>query len=169
MEQEIVRLNDIVDKYRFKIGVHVIGEERDFKEFTELQEEKRKKTIKSLEDGRDRAELRKNIKDFSKFSSFASIDRRNLIKSAMRVIIENLVPARLRVLFKLIDTPTRPSLEDIKKLFKCDPKRFQIEVKDPKFDEIDKLHYKMNMNPETHFKGRQKKFNFMNTKIALQN
>ena len=42
LEQEIVRLNNMVDKYRFKIGVHVIGEEKDFGEYNELQELKMK-------------------------------------------------------------------------------------------------------------------------------
>ena len=60
-----------------------------------------------------------------------------MIKVAIRVIIENLVPARLRVIFGLFRDRKRPSLEDIKKLFKLNPQRFYVEVKDPKFGQAE--------------------------------
>lgn len=95
-------------------------------------------TVKSLEEGKDKEELVKNIKEFSKFAGLGSNDRKKLIKAAMKVIIENLVPHRLRILMNLLDVSTYPSLDDIKKLFKADEKRFQVEIKDPKFEEIDR-------------------------------
>ena len=76
MEQEIVRLNNIIDKYKFKIGLHVIGGEKDFGEFNELQECQRQTTIKSLKEGKSKEELQKNIREFAKVSGTASYDRK---------------------------------------------------------------------------------------------
>lgn len=118
LEDEIVRLNNLIDKYRFKIGVHVIGEEKDFKEYNELQEFRRQHAIKSLEEGRDKDTLQRNIKEFSRFAGIAANDRKKLIKAAIRVIIDNLVPNRMRILLNLLDIETNPTLEELKKLYK---------------------------------------------------
>lgn len=133
----------------------VIGEEKDFGEFNELQEYSRQNTIRSLEEGRDKEELKKNIHAFGKFAGLASNDRRRLIKAAIRVVIDNLVPNRLRVLFNLVNKKSTASLQDIKKLFRMDKQRFEVEVKDPKFNELDRLHYYMGMDPEVHYQIQQ--------------
>lgn len=47
LEGEIVRLNNQIDKYKYKLNIVVIGEEKDFGEYTELQEYRRQHAIKS--------------------------------------------------------------------------------------------------------------------------
>lgn len=150
LEKEAIRLNTIIDKYRYKLGIHAIGEEKDFGEFNEIQEYTRQNAIKSLEQSDDQETLQKNIEEFAKFAGLASNGRQRLIKAAIRVVIDNIVPHRVRILLNITDTETNPSLEDIRKLFKTDKKRFEVDVKDPKFSDIDRLHYYVGLNPTTH-------------------
>ena len=58
LEKEIVRLNGLVDTYKYKIGVHMIGEERDLDEFIQMQEQQIIKISKKLEEGKDKEELK---------------------------------------------------------------------------------------------------------------
>jgi hypothetical protein len=122
-----------------------------------------------LKQNSDEETLQKSIQEFLKVSGLASNDRQKLIKAAIRVIIENIVPPRVRILLKITETQTNPSLEDIKKLFKLDKKRFEVEVKDPKFDEIDRLHYHCRVDAGTNYRIRN---NFQevtsNVKLGFQ-
>jgi len=139
MQQEIIKLNNTIDKLKFKIGVHVIGEEKDFQEFAEQQEFQRQTAVKSLQEGKDKEELKRNISEFAKTSGLKSNDRKKLIKAAIRVIIDNLVPQRIRVLMNLCEKRRDDATyEEVAKLFKADPQRYEVDSKDPKFDEIHK-------------------------------
>jgi predicted RNase H-like nuclease (RuvC/YqgF family) len=89
LEKQITNLSSQIDKYKYKLNIAAIGEERDFGEYNELQEYRRQTTIKSLEEGKDEKELKKNIADFAKFAGLASSDRQKLIKAAIRVVIDN--------------------------------------------------------------------------------
>mmetsp|Transcript_29512 Transcript_29512/g.26093 ORF Transcript_29512/g.26093 Transcript_29512/m.26093 type:complete len:278 (-) Transcript_29512:22-855(-) len=169
MEDEIVRLNNIIDKYRFKIGVHVIGEEKDFEEFNEFQIQQRERTLNSLKEGRTNEVLNERIKEFSKFTGLASNDRKRLIKAATRVIIENLVPHRLRFIFNISENTKNATFEDIKKLYSCDLKRFKIDSKDPKYDDYDRLHYFTKMDPKIHAVCKERCERFRNFKMKFKN
>lgn len=170
LEQEVTRLNTVIDKYRYKLGIHAIGEEKDFGEFNELQEYKRQTAIRSLEQTNDQETLQKNIEEFAKFAGLASNDRQKLIKAAIRVVIDNIVPHRVRILFKMTDTKTNPSLEDIKKLFKADKKRFEVDIKDPKFSDIDRLHYYTGVDPITYHSLRSNcRELFKDIRVEFQN
>jgi len=61
-----------------------------------------------------------------------------LIKAAVKVIIENVISNRFRVLLNLISEPNNPSLDDIRKLFKLDKERFELAMKDPKYSELER-------------------------------
>lgn len=155
LEGEIVRLNNQIDKYRHKLNIVVIGEEKDFGEYTELQECRRQNAIKSLEEGRDKEELKKNISDFAKFAGCVSNDRQRLIKAAFRVVIDNLVPNRVRVLLNLTNVQNELDLAAVKRLFRMNKQQFEVEMKDPRYCEIDRLHYYMGLDAEAHYKVRK--------------
>ena len=121
--------------------------------YSEAQEIRRKETIKSLEEGRREDELKHKIKKFGHMTGLACNDRQRLIKAAIRVIIDNIVPGRLRVLFNIVSNATNyASLEDIKKLFKMDEKDFELESKNIKYCDIDRLHYYTKVDPNLHYK-----------------
>jgi len=63
LEMEIIRLNKIIDKYKFKIGIRMIGQQKDFEEFNEFQEKQRQNTIKSLEESKDKEVLEKEYRE----------------------------------------------------------------------------------------------------------
>lgn len=109
-----------------------------------------------LEQGRDKEELKKNIRDFAKFAGWVSNDRQRLIKAAIRVVIDNLVPNRVRVLLNLTDVKNDLDLAAVKRLFRMNKQQFEVEMKDPKYCEIDRLHYYMGLDPEVHFNIRKK-------------
>lgn len=121
-----------------------------------------------MEEGRDQEQLKSSIREFSEFAGSTSSDRQRLIKTAIRVVIENLIPSRVRVLFNLTNITEELSLADIKKLFRMDKQRFEVEIKDPKYSGIDRLHYYMKLEPEVHQNVRNKCAAFHRIKMGFQ-
>ena len=89
-------------------------------------------------------------------SGCISENRQKLIKSAVKVIIENIVPSRVRVLLSMSEEELAASEIDIQRLFKMSQQDFELESKKPLYTDYDRLHYKMRLDPKVHV-------NFMRT------
>ena len=73
--------------------------------------------------------------------------RQRIIKKAIKTIIKNLVADRCRLLFKVVSDGTNADISDYKHLFKLSKKDFEHEMKNPKYGEVDRMHYMMATDP----------------------
>ena len=163
-----MKQNEQIEKLQYKINIMAIGKDPDLIEFEHLQNYSTNTAIKSLEENKDMLELRNKIKQVSKFTGCSSQNRRKLIKSAIRVIIDNIVPSRVRVLLGMCQEEQKASEDDIFKLFCMDTKESQVESQKPIYSEIDRLHLSMQMDPRWHLRLRARSDEMINIKLNFE-
>ena len=76
-----------------------IGEVKDLEEFTIAQREGHENLIQSLNFGEYSHSLQQKINELSSQAGVAGTDRQKLIKAATKIIIENIIPNRVKLLF----------------------------------------------------------------------
>jgi len=95
-----------------------------------------------MKTGSHKENLDIKLKELSKQGGSASVDRQKIIKTAFKVIIQNIIPDQVRVLFNIAKVESQATYEDYDYLYKQNNKNFELAIKDPKYNEIDKFHYK---------------------------
>ena len=78
----------------------------------------------------------------------ASSARQDLIKSCIRLIIENIVPERIRILFKILETGSSISFEKYSELFHYPPEHAKLIIQQPEYNEYDRMHFLCGVQPE---------------------
>ena len=73
--------------------------------------------------------------------------RQRLLKSAVRIIVENIVPDRMRVLFKICEEGSKWSQEEYENLFNIKPNHAESLLKTDRYNEYDRLHYTWGVRP----------------------
>lgn len=152
LEAKVEYLSSEIDKYRYRINMMAIGGSKDLIDFKELEEHGRDMFLRELKKGNLNEKLIGKFKNIENLVGSAGSDRQNLIKAAIRVIIENILPARQRITFAMYRQGTHLSYEEYRKLFELDEKSYQIEVQDPRYTELDKLRYETRFNPKCYKK-----------------
>lgn len=155
LERQVLSMSNQINKYRYKLNIAAIGEEKHFGEYSEIQEFGRQNIIKKLEKGSDVSEIQKSVEEFAKIAGSTSNDRKKLLKAAFRVIIDNIVPNRVRVLLNLTSNTNEVNKENIIKLFKMNKEKFETEGNDPEYCDIDRLHCRMRLDPIVHYNIRK--------------
>ena len=135
----------------------IIGDSTNFNDFKEKEEHGREFFLNELKKGnlKERC-LQKKFDNIENLVGSAGSDRQNLIKAAIRVIIENILPPRQRITFSMYEKGTKLSYEEYRKLFDLDAKSYQIEIEHPntksKYSELDKLRYETRFDPKCYNK-----------------
>lgn len=124
-----------------------IGGGKDLTDFKELEEHQRETLLRELKKGDSNEKVIGKFSDIDNLVGSAGSDRQNLIKAATRVIVENIVPPRQRIIFAMHRQGTNLSYEEYKEWFSLDRKAYEVELNDPKYTELDKLRYETRFNP----------------------
>ena len=124
-----------------------IGDEKDFGEFKIVEEFGRKDLMNSLNNGVNPLCLQSKIDELSQSAGSAGRDRQKLIKAAFKVIVENIIPERVRILFNISKDESKATYDDYKRLSSMNQKNFEIENKDSIYSEIDRFHYHTQVDP----------------------
>lgn len=152
LEDKVANLTSMVEKYKFKLHMMSIGEDKDLRDFKVMEEIGRIELVGSLYNGTHSSHLKDKISELSKKSGSAGTDRQKLIKTAFKLIIENLVPDRMRILFNIVKEESSSTYEDYKRLYSMNRKKFEMEMQDPKYNEIDRFHYYTRVDPKLYNK-----------------
>lgn len=155
LEKKIDYLSSEIDKYRYRINMMAIGGSKDLIEFKELEEHQTEMFLKELKRGNLNEKLMGKFQNIDNLVGSAGSDRQNLIKAAIRVIIDNILPPRQRITFTMYRKGTNLSYEEYKKLYDLDYKDYQIEIKNSKYTELDMLRYETRFNPKCYQKYEQ--------------
>lgn len=84
-----------------------------------------------MKSGQHKPQLDAKLKELSKQGGSASNDRQKLIKTAFKVILDNIIPDRMRVLFNIAKEESSASYEQYEHLFKQSGKTFDMTIKEP--------------------------------------
>ena len=122
LENKVLYLTSQIDKYKYKMNVMAIGDEKDLSEFKNLEDFGKTDLLNSLKNGAGLDDLKNKIHKLSKTAGSAGKDRQKLIKTAFKVIIENMLPERMRILFNIVKEESTISFEDYRKLFSMNQK-----------------------------------------------
>mmetsp|Transcript_9222 Transcript_9222/g.8154 ORF Transcript_9222/g.8154 Transcript_9222/m.8154 type:complete len:186 (+) Transcript_9222:280-837(+) len=79
-----------------------------------------------------------------------------------------MVSTRTRVLLRMIAKGTKASEEDYKRLFVMNRKHFEEEMKDPKYGDIDRMHYIMQSDPSKMMHTRKVEYELLEFKEIFQ-
>ena len=96
---QLNKLSNQIEKFRWKINLVAIGEDKDLEEFTTVQNKGHEDLVESLNYGDVSDNLKQKINHLSSQAGVAGSDRQKLIKAAIKIIIENIIPNRVRILF----------------------------------------------------------------------
>jgi len=119
----------------------MIGEDKDLSDLRDIQKEGLQKLIDSLHVGNDQQDLREKIKELGKQVGTAGDARQKLLKSAIRIIMENIVPDRMRIMFSILEQGPCWTLEEYGKLFECKASQAESLLKTPRYNEYDRMHF----------------------------
>jgi len=108
--------------------------------------------INEAKNGGTLEESKEKLSELNKRVGSSGIDRQKLIKTAVNIIIENIIPERMRVLFNIVKHESDATFEDYEKLYKMNKKNFEVEIKNSKYNEIDKFHYMTRVHPDIYYK-----------------
>mmetsp|Transcript_11503 Transcript_11503/g.10173 ORF Transcript_11503/g.10173 Transcript_11503/m.10173 type:complete len:166 (+) Transcript_11503:298-795(+) len=125
----------------------MIGEDKDLSELREMQAYGISKLIKGVKSGANPKKIREEIKEMASQVGTAGDARQRLLKSAIRIIMENIVPDRMRVLFKMLEKGPGCSPEEYRKLFEVKSEQAQSLLKNENYNEYDSLHYTCGVKP----------------------
>ena len=95
--------------------------------------------------------IEEKLKKIAKQGGSASKDRQKLIKTAFKVILDNIVPEQMRVLFNIVKNESPATYEDYKHLYKQNHKNFELAMKEPRYNEIDRFHYYTGVHPSIFY------------------
>ena len=84
-------------------------------ELKNMENQTKLAVIKDLHDGDDSDEISRTLNNMMSKVGTAGDNRKRLINKAVRVIINNIVSERTRILFRIIEKGTNAELEDYKK------------------------------------------------------
>jgi len=141
LESQVCYLSDQLNKYKFKVNMSAIGEDKDLLEIREIHEYGTKELIQSLKDGSDQKDLREKIRNLGWQVGTAGDARQRLLKSTTRLIIENIVPERVRWLFKIWDMQANYTPKEYEELWKMKKKHAENLLQSDKYNENDRMHY----------------------------
>ena len=109
-------LNDQLIKYKFRVHMIAIGEDKDLSEIRQIHEAGTKSLVEELKKGSNQNNLSAKIRELAKEVGTAGDARQRLLKAAVKLIIENLVPERMRMLFKVCDMGPKCTDEEYEEL-----------------------------------------------------
>jgi hypothetical protein len=114
----------------------------------------------TLNDGDDSDGIQENLNNINRTCGTAADDRKHIINSAVKDIINNIVSSRTRVLLSIMNKGSDASPEDYKRLFVMNRNDFENEMKNPKYGDIDRMYYIMQSDPsKMHFvRDKEKDF-----------
>lgn len=118
-----------------------------------------------MKSGQHKPVLDSKLKELSKQGGSASNDRQKLIKTAFKVVLDNIVPDRMRVLFNIAREESSSTYEEYEHLFKQSGKTFDMTIKEPCYNGIDRFHYFWGVHPNIFYK--MKNLNDKNRKYRL--
>uniref|UniRef100_A0A7S3N4P6 Uncharacterized protein n=1 Tax=Euplotes harpa TaxID=151035 RepID=A0A7S3N4P6_9SPIT len=71
-----------------------------------------------------------------------------MIKYCIKQIIENILPERMRILFKIVETGPKASHEEYKRLFELRKSIADFEVETKTYNDYDRMHYFTGVKPQ---------------------
>ncbi|CAI2374591.1 unnamed protein product [Moneuplotes crassus] len=138
LEAEVAKLQDII---RTKIPLFsnpsmVTSRTVKTKEFKLMENDKSLKVIDDLKEVDESEKIQSSLNKINKSCGTGSDPRKNIINSAIRDIINNMVSSRTRVLLRMIDKGTNASMDDYKRLFVMNINDFENEMKNSKYGDM---------------------------------
>ena len=122
LEKQVERLTDQLDKYKYKLNIMAIGGEKDYGDFKNYQELGRQELVQRVKTGTNTKFIQNQIRQLGNRAGSAGEDRQKIIKAAFKVIIENIIPERMRILFNIVKHESQATYEDYSQLFKMNQK-----------------------------------------------
>lgn len=111
-----------IEFYRGKLSMIAIGEDKDLDEFIAIQNKGHEDLVQSLNTEGISFDLKNKLSELSNIVGVAGTDRQKLIKAAIKSIIENLVPNRMKMLFNFSKQDSHLTFEEFDKLYKMNQK-----------------------------------------------
>jgi SepF-like predicted cell division protein (DUF552 family) len=112
LQKQVIRLTDQLDKYKYKLSINAIGQEKDLIDFKNFQEQGRILLLNEAKIGKSDQEIKQKISQLGKTVGTSGSDRQKIIKAAVKVIIENIIPERMRILFNIVKEESPATYED---------------------------------------------------------